>query len=283
MNKEYYNTADPQTETKLIDETADYLRSRGIDGADVLIMLGSGLQVFLDMFESTIEIPFSDIPNFPASTAPTHKGILYYGIREGKRTLVMGGRFHYYEGYPMHKVVFPVRVANRLGVKRLIQTNAAGAITYYDKVGTLMLITDHINMTGENPLIGPNFDEFGGRFPDMTDVYTARVREQIKERAAAEGIDVKEGVYAYMTGPCFETPAEIRLLRTLGADSVGMSTVPEATAASHCKMEVVAISCQTNAAAGILGEPLEGEDFSAITAKIAPSFARLIDFAISAE
>lgn len=288
MNKEYIENRmalpfDPAAESELASEAADYLRNRGIEAPEAAVILGSGLGVYTEMFDAEAEIPYADIPGFARSTAPTHRGTLYYGSRAGKKVLVMAGRFHPYEGYPIHVIVFPIRVMAKLGVKRLIITNAAGAVNFYDNVGSLMLINDHINMSGMNPLIGQNMEDFGSRFPDMSDTYTKRIRETIKTWAAKESILLNEGVYAMMSGPSFETPAEIRFLRTIGADAVGMSTVPEAITACHSGMEVVAFSCLTNPAAGVFSEPIFGEDFTEITRAVAPVLSKLIDVAVSAQ
>lgn len=270
------------TEYKLICEACDYLKEHGVDSPEVGIVLGSGLGRYTDNLEGMIRIPYSDIPGFMRSTAPSHEGALYYGQHLGKKLLVMSGRFHYYEGWPMRAIAFPIRVMAVLGVKRLILTNAAGSINLDYPAGSLMLISDHINMSGNNPLIGPNINELGVRFPDMTHGYNAEIRKSIREKASAEGINLHEGVYVMMSGPSFETPAEIRFLRTIGADAVGMSTVPEAITANHAGLDVVGISCLSNMAAGITDNPLTAEEVDEATRTIASTIVKVINIAINA-
>jgi purine-nucleoside phosphorylase len=217
-----------------------------------------------------------DIPGFARSTAPGHKGRLVFGTLSGKTVVCMQGRFHYYEGYSMQDIVFPIRVLKLLGIKALIITNAAGGVNTSFSVGDLMLITDHINFLGINPLIGPNAEEFGPRFCDMGKTYTPALRELAKKAASVCGLTLKEGVYIACTGPSYETPAEIRAFRTLGADAVGMSTVPEAITASHCSLPVLAISLITNMAAGVLDQTLSGEEVIEIGNKKAGELQALV-------
>lgn len=224
------------------------------------LILGSGLGAIAEELDNPIHIEYKDIPGFPVSTVSGHKGRLVAGMLGSRAVAVMQGRFHYYEGYSMKQVVFPVRVFTLLGVENLILTNAAGGINTAFIPGDLMLIKDHIKFMDENPLRGPNIDEFGPRFNDMSDAYPADLRRKAKKAAEEAGIDLREGVYAYWTGPCFETPAEIRMLRVLGADAVGMSTAPEVITAAHAGLKVAAISTITNMAAGMLDQKLSHEE-----------------------
>lgn len=220
------------------------------------LVLGSGLGTLGDEVEDKIFIEYSNIPNFPVSTVAGHKGRFVLGKLENKDVVVMQGRFHYYEGYSMQQVVFPVLVMKALGVQKMIITNAAGGINTSYKAGDLMLIEDHINFLGNNPLIGKNIDEFGPRFPEMSNAYSKSLINMAVKLCDENKIEIKKGVYISMTGPAYETPAEIRMARILGADAVGMSTVPEVIAANHGGMEVLGISCITNIAAGVLDVPL---------------------------
>lgn len=234
-----------------IKESAAYVRGRIGQVPDVAVVLGSGLGYLAEFLGDKAEMPYGDIPHFPVSTAPDHAGKLVCGTLGGKRVLLMQGRIHYYEGYSMEEVVYPVRVLKMLGVKTLVVTNAVGAINTDYRVGDLMLICDHIKFFNDVPLRGKNIDAFGPRFNDMSDAYTKELRALVKQAAKEQNVPLHEGVYAYMPGPCFETPAEIRMLRTLGADVVGMSTVPEVITAAHAGMRVAGISFCTNMAAGI--------------------------------
>jgi purine-nucleoside phosphorylase len=223
------------------------------------VVLGSGLGAFADGLEDAVSVPFSAIPHFPAATVAGHGGALVVGRSRGVPVAVMKGRVHHYEGYRLDEVVFPVRVLGRLGVGAILLTNAAGAINSSFRPGELMVIEDHLNLLG-NPLVGPNDEALGPRFPDMTDAYDRVLREAAVGAAAAAGIPCRRGVYVAMSGPSYETPAEIRMARALGADAVGMSTVPEVIAARHLGMRVVGLSCLTNMAAGILDRPLDHAD-----------------------
>lgn len=246
---------------KPVQKAADYILSRLKDcKPEIALVLGSGLGGLADGIEDPVVIEYSAIPNFPVSTVPGHAGRIVAGSLGSKTVMVFQGRFHYYEGYDMDAVVFPVRVMTLLGIERLILTNAAGGINTLFKAGDLMCITDHIKLTGESPLRGPNMDALGPRFNDMSDAYSAEFRRIAAEAAVTTGVDLRQGVYAYMTGPSFETPAEIRMLRMLGADAVGMSTVPEVITAAHAGLQVLAISTITNMAAGILNQPLSHEE-----------------------
>ncbi len=243
---------------------------------EIAIVLGSGLGVLKNDIQNKVVIEYKDIPGFPISTVPGHAGELIIGELSGKTIIAMNGRFHYYEGYDVKQTVFPIRVFSLLGVNNIILTNAAGGINLSYKPGDFMVVNDHLSFFAESVLRGKNEDEFGVRFPDMSEVYD---REEIKKMKAIiekyTGV-AREGVYAYMKGPCFETPAEIRALRTLGADSVGMSTVPEAIVARHCGMKVVAISCITNMAAGVTENKLSHEEVNETANRVKGQFKEII-------
>lgn len=244
----------------MVNEAAAYIGSRIRQGIDTAVVLGSGLGELGDEMEERIVIDYKDIPNFPVSTVKGHAGKLISGRLGSANLIAMQGRFHFYEGYKMPDVVFPIRVMKTLGIKRLLLTNAAGGINTTFVPGDLMVIKDHINLSMENPLIGKNFDELGPRFPDMSETYSTGLIEKLKASYKKNNIRFLSGTYVSLTGPNYETPAEIRMLRFLGADAVGMSTVPEAIAAKHCGIEVAGISCITNMAAGILNKPLNHEE-----------------------
>ena len=252
---------DPMFTIDQYQQSAAYLRSR-LDGfaPELLLILGSGLGGLAEQVERPLYIPYGDVPYFKKSTAMGHAGRFVAGMLGGKRALLMQGRLHVYEGHTMEEVAYPVRVAKLLGIETLVVTNAAGGVNLELKGGKLMLIRDYIKFTLDNPLMGPNLPEFGPRFPDMTYVFDRDLRETFKAVAAAQGEAVAEGVYFYMTGPQYETPAEIRAIRALGGDAVGMSTVPEVIAANHCGMKILGISLVTNMAAGVLDQPLSGQE-----------------------
>jgi purine-nucleoside phosphorylase len=268
------------TLTEQIDNTVNYIRSITDFEPEIGLILGSGLGNYAQLLEEPVFIDYGDIPGFPVSTVVGHQGRFVLGRRFGKRIIAMQGRFHYYEGYSQAQITLPVRVMKKLGVDDLLLTNAAGGVNTDFPVGMLMLITDHINYSGTNPLIGPNIEEFGPRFPDMTDIYTKQLRKKAKQLAAEVGISLREGVYMMFSGPSYETPAEIRMARTLGADAVGMSTAPEAIIARHCGMRVMGISCITNFAAGILDAPLIHEEVVAVTTRVNREFVSLLDVLI---
>lgn len=226
----------------------------------VAVVLGSGLGAFAEGLQESVIIPYQDIPHFPVSTAVGHAGRLVIGSCDDVAVAAMQGRFHYYEGYSLEQVTFPLRVFGLLGVKNVVLTNAAGGINTQFKAGSLMLIKDHINLMGVNPLRGENDDRLGPRFPDMTYVYSSRCRDIVRREAAVMGLTLEEGVYVALSGPSYETPAEIRMLRALGADAVGMSTVPEAIVARHMGMEVLGLSLISNSAAGVLDQPLTHQE-----------------------
>lgn len=241
------------------------------------LILGSGLGFFADFIEVWKRIPYASIPGFPQSTVVGHAGNLVAGTCQGRAVLCFQGRFHYYEGYGMEQVTLPVHVLKALGGTRLIVTNAAGGIREDFSEGDLMLIRDHINFLGVNPLRGPNDEQAGLRFPDMTEVYTPALRQQARAVAEELGITLREGVYLACSGPSYETPAEIRAFQTWGADAVGMSTVPEAIVARYLGLEILGISCITNLAAGLSGEKLSHEDVERAAARVRESFAGLLE------
>lgn len=245
--------------------------------AEIGIILGSGLGEYVEALENPKVLPYAEIPEFPASTVPGHAGEWHAGTLHGKRAAMMRGRFHFYEGYSLQDVTLPVRVMQTLGVRTLIVTNAAGGVNTGFAPGDLMVISDFINMTGANPLFGPNMDAFGPRFPDMSKAFDPALRALAHRCAQSRGITLREGVYAQMTGPCYETPAEIRMLRVLGADAVGMSTVPETIIARHGGQRVLGISCITNMAAGILDQPLNHAEVMQTGERVKNVFRALLD------
>ena len=259
-----------------IHDAADFIRQKLTSTPTIGLILGSGLGDFADTLENRIVIPFADVPDFPQPTVEGHAGAFVIGDCQGKTVIALQGRIHYYEGHPQSVITIPVRVMALLGVKQLILTNACGGVNLNYMPGDLMLISDHINYSGANPLIGPNLGEFGPRFPDMSDIYTKALRAKILTTAESNGIALRQGVYAMYSGPSYETPAEIRMFRTLGADAVGMSTVPEAIVAAHCGMEVVGISCITNMAAGVLPQKLNHQEVVETAAIVHDKFHRLL-------
>jgi purine-nucleoside phosphorylase len=255
-----------------IINACDFLKAKYKHTPKLGLILGSGLGVLADEIENPVKIPYQDIPDFPVSTVEGHAGQLVLGRLGGFEVVAMQGRFHYYEGYSFERVTFPVRVMKGLGVETLIVTNAAGGINESFSPGDLMLISDHINNMGANPLIGPNDDRLGVRFPDMSEAYSKELRELAKNTAEKISLEVKEGVYVAFTGPTYETPAEIRAFRLLGADAVGMSTVPEVIVARHSGLKVLGISCITNMAAGILDQPLSHDEVIETTERVKANF-----------
>jgi purine-nucleoside phosphorylase len=240
------------------------------------IVLGSGLGGLADELEDPVAIPFAELPGWPAATAPGHVGRLLLGRLEGTPVVMLQGRFHVYEGNDPGLVVEPVLLFGRLGARIVVLTNASGGIDPSYGPGTLMLIADHLNLTGRTPLLGPNADAIGVRFPDLVDAWSPRLRAALRAAAEAEGVDLAEGVYAGLLGPQYETPSEVRMLRTLGADAVGMSTVLECIAARWAGLEVCGVSLVTNAGAGYTGEPLSHEEVLAAGAEAGPRLARVI-------
>ena len=264
-----------------ITSAVSYLLEHTTQRPAVGMVLGSGLGDYVDTLEDAERISFSQIPNFPLPTVPGHVGALVFGKKQGKEVVVLQGRIHFYEGLPQSEITLPIRVLAAMGVRTLILTNAAGGVNTSFSPGDLMLISDHINYSFSNPLIGPNLDDFGPRFPDASDVYTAELRCAIKEAAASAGIRLQEGVYMMFSGPSYETPAEIRMARILGADAVGMSTVPEALVAAHCGMRVAGISCITNMAAGVLPQKLNHAEVMATAARVHDVFQSVLDIILS--
>ena len=263
-------------EMKRIDEAA--AKVLAVCGkADIGVILGSGLGDYAEALEDAVKLPYSEIPGFPRSTVAGHAGMWCCGTLYGKRVVMMQGRFHYYEGYGMKDVTLPVRVMQKIGVKTLIVTNAAGGVNLGYHPGELMVIGDMFSMTAQNPLIGPNLDAFGPRFPDMSCAFDKELRALAHECANEQGFALREGVYAQMTGPTYETPAEIRMLRTLGADAVGMSPVPEVIVARHGGMRALGISCITNMAAGILDQPLNHAEVTETANRVKGQFRNLLD------
>ncbi len=248
----------------------------------VALVLGSGLGNYADTMEVKGEIDYKEIEGFPISTVPGHAGKFIFGYVKEVPVVCMKGRVHYYEGYSISDVVLPTRLMKMMGAEILFLTNASGGINGAFRAGDFMLITDHISCFAPNPLIGPNVDEFGVRFPDMTSIYDEDLQEIIRNRAKENRIDLKEGVYVQLTGPSFESPAEIRMLRTLGADAVGMSTVVEALVANHMGMKICGISCVCNLAAGMNEQPLTHEEVQEASAKAAPLFEQLVTESIAA-
>ena len=258
------------------------IRARTTVEPRIAVVLGSGLGGFADDFEEPVAIPYDEIPGFVRSTAQGHAGKLVIGKIDGIPVLAMQGRLHYYEGYSLEEVTFPVRTFGLLGIKTLVLTNASGGINVQLSQGALMVISDHVNLMGVNPLRGPNDDRFGPRFPDMSAVYSPELQEVVVEEAKAIGIEVRRGIYGALSGPSYETPAEIHLLRNLGADAVGMSTVPEAIVARQMGLEVLGISCITNMAAGISDEPINHEEVMATGDRVRETFTELLRNVIGA-
>ena len=260
-----------------VAECVDAVQRRaGSLAPKVGIILGSGLGDFADGLESKVAIPYGELPHFPTSSVHGHKGRMVIGTLGGETIVAMQGRVHFYEGYQPWQVAFPARVLCKLGINALVVTNAAGGIGANFQVGDLMAITDHLNLAGYNPLIGANEDSLGPRFPDMTHAYDPGLREVLEQSAATEKVKLQQGVYACLSGPSYETPAEIRMLRTLGADAVGMSTVPEVIAAAHMGVKVAGISCITNLAAGLSKQKLSHEEVSETANRVKDVFSRLL-------
>lgn len=259
-----------------INASATYIKAQISDEPQIGLILGSGLGVLADEIAHHIKIPYEAIPHFPVSTVEGHAGQLVVGKLNEVTVIAMQGRFHYYEGYSLEQVTFPIRVMKQLGVEKLIVTNAAGGVNESFSPGDLMLISDHINQMGINPLIGPNNPDLGVRFPDMTNAYCKLLRDIAKQTAKRLNIKVKEGVYVGNTGPTYETPAEVRMARMIGGDAVGMSTVPEVIVARHMQMKVLGISCISNMAAGILDQPLSHEEVIETTERVRADFLHYV-------
>jgi len=260
-----------------VKSAAEAVRARAGDVPSTAIILGSGLGDFAGSLGSATSIPYADLPNWPVSRVAGHDGRLVVGTAKGRRIAALAGRCHLYEGYDGHTVTFAVRVLGLLGVKHLILTNAAGGVNTKFSAGALMVIDDHINLMGQNPLVGDNDDRLGPRFPDMSEVYSVRLRALADATSRTTGVPVAHGVYAALLGPSYETPAEIRYLRTIGADAVGMSTVPEAIAARHMHIEVLGISCITNMAAGVVSAPLDHAEVMETARRVRGQFIALLE------
>jgi purine-nucleoside phosphorylase len=259
-----------------IQEAARFIAEKTPVKPKIGLILGSGLGVLAEEIEGAARIPYGEIPHFPVSTVEGHAGELVIGTLEGRPVVVMSGRFHLYEGHEPAKVAFPIRVMKEIGVETILVTNAAGGVNESFEPGDLMIIRDHINLMFLNPLIGPNDDELGPRFPDMSAAYDPELRVIARKVADAEGIRVREGVYAAVLGPSYETPAEIRMIRKIGGDAVGMSTVPEVLVARHAGIRVLGISCISNMAAGILPQPLSHEEVMETANRVKDTFIRLV-------
>jgi purine-nucleoside phosphorylase len=260
-----------------VEESAAAIRARCGALPETAIVLGSGLGDFADTLLDAIAMPYAELPHWPASRVVGHAGRLVIGTAAGRRVAALAGRVHFYEGHDLSTVVFATRVMARLGVRQLVLTNAAGGINTGFAQGALMIIDDHINLLGSNPLVGANDERFGPRFPDMSEVYSLRLHQVAEAAARSRGVPLAHGVYVAVHGPSYETPAEIRYLRTIGADAVGMSTVPEAIAARHMGVEVLGISCITNMAAGVLPQPINHEEVLETTRRVRGSFVSLLE------
>lgn len=266
--------------TEIIKNAVCKLKEAGGDKAQVGLILGSGLGDYAETLDNRRYVNYADIPGYPCSSVVGHKSRFVIGDKAGKTVIVMQGRFHFYEGYAPSLLTVGIRTLKEIGVEKLLLTNAAGGVNKEYQAGDLMLISDHINLSGMNPLIGKNLDYLGPRFPDMSNVYDRDLRKKLKELAADNDITLQEGVYLMMSGPSYETPAEIRMVRTLGADAVGMSTVPEAIAAAHCGIKTIGISLITNMAAGILDQPLSHAEVTETAEKASRAFTKLVDIIV---
>lgn len=263
--------------TSIIEHGAGTIRSRAAITPEIGLILGSGLGDYAAQLEDKVIIPYSDIEGFPISTVPGHAGQFVLGKRNGVNLIVMQGRVHYYEGYSQDLITLPIRIMKQLGVSNIVLTNSAGGVNTDYLPGDLMLIKDHINFSGSNPLLGENLEQFGPRFPDMSCIYPEACRQQLMVAMQSKGITLQEGTYMMFSGPCYETPAEVRMARIMGADAVGMSTVPEAIVCAHCSIPVIGITCITNMAAGILNQPLNHAEVVDIANKVKGKFTQVID------
>jgi|SRR5579859_1779490 len=269
-------SANASDEYRQSGEAAEFIEKQIRVRPRIALVLGSGLGAFAEELDDAQVIPYSTIPYFPRSSAIGHAGNLVIGKVGEAPVAVMAGRVHYYEGYSMQRVTFPMRVFSRMGIQAALLTNAAGGINLQLQQGCLVVLKDHINLQGSNPLIGPNDERFGIRFIDMTEAYDPAFRKMALEEGRRLGINICEGVYVAVSGPSYETPAEIRFLRTIGADTVGMSTVPEVIVARHCSMKVLAISCVTNMAAGVLNQPINHAEVLETGERVRTSFVALL-------
>lgn len=268
---------DITNETEIIKRSIRIIREKTDFEPEIGLILGSGLGDYAEQITDPVVIPYGELPEFPVSTVAGHAGQFVLGTCMGKKVIAMQGRVHYYEGYSQRMITLPVRIMKSLGVKKMVLTNAAGGVNRDFEPGTLMIIRDHINFSGGNPLIGTNRDEDGPRFPDMTTVYASEFRNSLKAAARKKGIKLEEGVYMMLSGPCYETPSEVRMAEILGADAVGMSTVPEAVICSHCGIPVLGISCITNFGAGILDQPLNHEEVVETASRVKKTFVEVLD------
>lgn len=268
-------------EKKIIEDAVRIISERINCRPEIGMILGSGLGDYADRIENAVKIPYSDIPDFPVSTVAGHAGQFVVGTCMGKCVIAMQGRVHYYEGYTQKQITLPVRIMKRLGVEKMLLTNAAGGVNKSFDPGTLMMISDHINYSGSNPLLGENFEEDGPRFPDVSRVYNREFRSKLREVAESKGIHLEEGVYMMFSGPNYETPAEVRMAGLLGADAVGMSTVPEAIVCAHCGIPVLGISCITNFGAGILDQPLNHEEVVETAARVKKTFVEVLNLILT--
>jgi purine-nucleoside phosphorylase len=271
-------TAEPASSSlyERAEKAARLIRARANTDVSVAVVLGSGLGAFADELNEATAIPYNEIAGFARATVEGHAGRLVIGKIGDSVIAAMQGRFHFYEGYSLEEVTFPIRVLKLLGVRTLLLTNASGALNVEYTPGSLMLITDHINLLGANPLTGPNDERFGPRFPDLTNTYAPELQDVVLQEAQAMGLQIWRGVYAALSGPSYETPAEIHMVRSLGADAVGMSTVPEAIVARHMDMQVVGISCITNLAAGVSDRPVDHSQVMATGERVRESFTELL-------
>jgi purine-nucleoside phosphorylase len=266
----------PGTLYERAEHAARLIRSRAPEDVRVALVLGSGLGAFADELEGAESIPYAEIPGFARPTVEGHAGRLVVGRVGGVGVAAMQGRFHFYEGYALEEVTFPIRTLGLLGASSLVLTNAAGGLNNSFEQGSLVVISDHLNLMGANPLLGPNDARFGPRFPDMTDVYDREYQDAAVAASHEMGVELRRGIYAALTGPSYETPAEIRMLRLLGADAVGMSTVPEAIVARQMGLRVLGISCITNMAAGVLDKPINHEEVIETGERVRETFAELL-------
>ncbi|WAW15629.1 purine-nucleoside phosphorylase [Peptostreptococcus equinus] len=260
-----------------INETLSYIQEIYSGRVEIGMILGSGLGFIGDKIENPIIINYSDIPHFKISSVQSHRNRLIIGDLFGKKVLAMQGRIHYYEGFTQEEITYPIKIFKKLGIEKILLTNAAGGCNHSFSAGDIMIINDHINFSGKNPLIGPNDDDLGPRFPDMSNIYKKKYRELVKKCAVENNIEVKEGVYMYFSGPSYETPAEIRMASLMGADAVGMSTVPEAIVANYCDMDVIAISCISNLAAGISDMVLNHKEVIETTNRVKNNLSKLVE------
>lgn len=268
-------------ETDIIEQCVRAIREKTDFVPEIGMILGSGLGDYADGIENPVVISYSELPGFPVSTVSGHAGQFVMGIHKGKRVIAMQGRVHYYEGYSQSQITLPIRIMKKLGVSKMVVTNAAGGVNLDFKPGTLMILSDHINYSGSNPLLGENLEEFGVRFPDVSHVYPKEYRERLKEAAKQIGIHMEEGIYMMFSGPCYETPAEVRMARVLGADAVGMSTVPEGIVCAHCGIPVIGISCITNMAAGILDQALDHKEVMETANRVKSEFVKVLDLILT--